>query len=337
MTFEEALAAHRAGDYETAEQGYLANLNTRNVAFNLGGLYQHLGRFEDAEAVFGQILEQYPDFAPAARARGVCLLALRRYAEAWPLYEARREVSEEPPPLTDAPEWDGKAVAGERLTVVGEQGFGDQIMFARYVPGMVAAGADVTVACNPRELARFFETAGFATTSYPSPGAPMRSAGSWALLNSLPAKLGALGPPPPVYMSLPEPSTISGVGVAVRGNPANYNDANRSLPPEAAAELLKLGRDLSPQATGTRDFLETAEIIAGLELVITVDSAPAHVAGALGKPCWVLLPRLGMDWRWNDGERSDWYPQARLFRQDRAGDWSTVLQRVREALGEKQR
>jgi ADP-heptose:LPS heptosyltransferase len=120
--------------------------------------------------------------------------------------------------------------------------------------------------------------------------------------------------------------------VVTRGNPDHPKDATRSLWGQDAERLLTLGRDLAPPATGARDFYETAQIVAGLDLVVTVDTSVAHLAGAMGKECWVLLPRLAMDWRWNDGERSDWYPKMRLWRQPPEGGWGSVLDEVETAL-----
>ncbi|MBL8556316.1 MAG: hypothetical protein JNL41_18725, partial [Phenylobacterium sp.] len=125
------------------------------------------------------------------------------------------------------------------------------------------------------------------------------------------------------------------IGVATRGNPGHSNDAHRSLPADVAAELLALpgAMSLEPEATGAKDFAETAAIVAGLDLVIAVDTAVAHLAGALGRPAWILLPRIFTDWRWMEGRAdSPWYPTARLFRQASPGDWSAVLAEVRRTL-----
>jgi hypothetical protein len=336
ITFEEAAAAHRAGDFETAERGYLANLSTRNAMFNLGLLYREHSRFDEAEQAFRLIHEQYPDYAPAARALGVCRLSLRRYAEAWPLYEWRGLVSPTPPPATDLPEWREGDPAGRRIVCVAEQGLGDQLMFGRYLAILRERGAEPVVACDPQTIARVFECGGFETTPYLRAGAALaaRTGEAWVFLNSLPARLGLSAPPAPAYLAGAVAMTSGGgIGVMTAGNPAHYNDANRSLPPDAATALRMLGRDLAPAATGARDLLETAEIVAGLDLVVTVDTAIAHLAGAMGKPCWVLLPWLGLDWRWNDGQRSDWYPQARLFRCGPARAWTAAVAQAREALG----
>jgi ADP-heptose:LPS heptosyltransferase len=115
------------------------------------------------------------------------------------------------------------------------------------------------------------------------------------------------------------------------GNPRHVADRERSLFGADAEGLLALGRDLDPGATGARDFAETAEIIRNLDLVISVDTAVAHLAGAMGRPVWLLLAH-DPDWRWGySGETTGWYPSMRLFRQSRPGDWSNVLESVRSS------
>jgi hypothetical protein len=335
ITFEAAAAAHLAGDFETAERGYLGFPASRNALYNLARLYRETGRLEAAEQAFGLIVAQHPGFALAQRGLAMTLLAQRRYAEAWPHYEARREVLGLLPPAAGYPEWQGEPLAGRRIVVLAEQGFGDQLMFARYLPLLRARGGEVEVACDPRRLARLFEAAGYATQPYVAPDQPLRAADYWIHACSLPLRLGVAAPPAAEWLRMGGSQDVgmgAGTGVVAHGNPEHQNDANRSLPPDLAAELTALGRDLAPAATGARDFLETAQIVAGLERVIAVDTAVAHLAAALGKPCWVLLPRIGLDWRWNDGARSDWYPQARLFRQPTPGDWGGVLADVRATL-----
>lgn len=330
MTFEEAVAAQEAGDFEAAERGYLALSGSRNAFYNLAILYRTLGRIGESERAYRLILAAYPDMAGAQRGLAMCLLAQGQYAEAWPLYEGRRKAQPTPDPLADFPEWQGESLAGKHIVVVAEQGAGDQLMFARFIPVLIERGAQVTVACDPRTIARLFERAGFQTTPFLRAGQRLPRADFWVFMASLPLRLNHPRPPAAGYLTMPGEG--GGIGVMATGNPAHQNDAHRSLRGADAEALFRLGRDLSPDATGARDFDDSAQIMAGLDLVITVDSAVAHLAGAMGKRCWVLLPRLGMDWRWNMGSESDWHPQARLFRQTVAGDWSGVIERLRAEI-----
>ncbi len=277
------------------------------------------GRPAEAESVLRRGLEGAPGHPVLAYALGILILSRGACAEAWPLYEHRASMPRGPrPPSFSFPQWRGEPV--ERLLVLPEQGFGDQIMFARYLPVLAARGIRVTVMAPP-QLARLFEP--LAPEVLPISGTlsvPPRDA--WCFIGSLPGLTGEL----PTAPYLPGARAGSGGGVMTF-----VADAGRA-PPAAAAELAALGRDLQPAATGARDFQDTADIIAGLALVISVDTAVLHVAGAMGKPFWVLLPH-DADWRWGRGvASSQWYPSARLFRQRTPGDWAGVVGDVKAAL-----
>lgn len=238
------------------------------------------------------------------------LLAARRYAEAWALYEARREAFGLPDPMANYPEWQGEPIAGKHLMAVAEQGLGDQIMFARWVPVLEAMGAKVTISCDPRTIARLFERCGFNTANRWRKTLP--DADYWTFLGSIPHRLGNVSPCESVY--IPCAKGGSGTGVMAQGSPDNALDRYRSLQGQEAARLLTQGTNLAQAATGARDLLETAQIIDTLANVITVDTAIAHLSLSMGKPTTVLIPNARLDWRWNDGLRSDWYPGARLER-----------------------
>lgn len=284
------------------------------------------GRDEEAAEICRTILAVDPSHRAARWTLGTLLIAAGDFAEGWALYEARRELPETQilSPPTSSPEWDGSAV--RRLLVWGEQGHGDQIMFARYIPPLVARGIDVTLACRPA-LVRLFSNLGARVVPMAGTVSTPRS-DAWCLMGSLPRHF----PEIPSAPYLPSPARGRGIGVMATGEASHPNDARRSLFGPAAEDLLRLGRDLSPQATGARDFQDTADIIASLDLVISVDTAVAHLAGAMGKACWVLLP-YPSEWRWGrSGETTPWYSSARLFRAAPGEALDAVVDRVRGAL-----
>lgn len=332
--FDKALAAHRQGDLKAAIPLYLASLKRRpgDASHNLGVAYRALGRPDEAERHFRSALRISPTFAQSRHSLGMILLSKGDYAEGWPLYEARRLIpnstTNNPPdywPTLSCPEWVGDDLRGRRILVFGEQGLGDMIMFGRFVPTLEALGATVTHVTDP-SLVRLFPRSLPGLSKQPLP-----EADCWALVGSLPYRLGIAveSIPPPARIEVPARSG-GGIGVMVAGSPLYANDATRRLTNDQTAELLSLGRDLSPKATGALDFMDTAEIISGLDLVITVDTSVAHLAGSMGKPVWILVPAGSTDWRWlRERTDSPWYPSARLFRQEKPGDWSGVLGQIR--------
>lgn len=340
--FAEAVAAHGRGDLARAERGYRAVLNSKplEARHNLGVVLGSLGRFTEAEAMFRAALEVDPASPRPRHALAMLLLADGRYGEAWPLWEARRELPELEVPRPELelaiPEWTGEPLVGKRLLVFGEQGFGDKIMFARYLAPLQAMGAEPIFVCPPA-LHRLIGSLGIEIAGAEGDAEALR-ADAWILAGSLPLRFATTIetiPPPAVFAAQARPGEAR-IGVMTAGAGGHRNDPERSLPPRYAQRLLRLGRDLSPEATGAEDFLETAGIIAGLDLVITVDTAVAHLAGSLGKPVWILLPARDTDWRWLRGrEDSPWYPSARLFRQRVPGDWEPVFRRLETELSRR--
>jgi hypothetical protein len=336
--FNAAVLAQRAGEYGRAERLYRGLTASMPVLANhgLGVTLAAQGRVKAAEEAYRAALAVDPAEPRVLYALGLLRLAEGDYAAGWPLWEHRRGVPGmmRDPPKTAAPEWRGEDLAGKRILVVGEQGFGDQLMWARFVPELVRRGAEVVLSA-PHALHPVLRDLG---AELVAPEAePREGIDHWAFVTSLPLRFGTTleGLPPPAPLSTPPLAAGGGIGVVPAGNPGNVNDRTRSLFGREAERLLKLGRDLRPEATGARDFAETAAIVAGLDLVITVDTAIAHLAGAMGKPVWILLSAAETDWRWLR-ERSDspWYPSARLFRQRVAGDWAPVFRRLSTALAE---
>lgn len=337
-------AARDAGDFAAAERCYAEAVaqfpDSPEARHHLGGAYRMQGRLDLAEAEYRRALQLAPGAAATARVLAVMLLSQGRYPEGFALLEARHEMPTMAKPPLPFPEWRGEPVAGKRLLIWPEQGFGDQIQFARFAPVLKAMGAEVTLLCHP-ELVRLFEgslgvqvLAAKGAVEFPDPD-------YFVMQGSLAARLGVRVDtiPNAPYLRAPHPSPRGAavtVGLKLAGNPHHTNDANRSLTAEAAAAIRALPVDtlsLEPADTGAADFAETADILAGLDLVISVDTSVAHLAGAMGKPCWVLLPQRETDWRWlRERVDSPWYPSMRLYRQAVAGDWSGPIAAIRRDL-----
>ncbi len=308
---------------------------------DLGGVLKLLGRLAEAEASLRRAHALAPDDPRTRHALGIVLLSQGRYGEGWPLYDARHAIPQLGliKPALPFPEWRGEDVAGKRVLIFPEQGLGDQIQYARFAPWLAAKGADVTLLCHPA-LARLFAQSLGVRVIAAAGGVDFPDPDYWVMSGSVAGRTG-LGPDDlpnaPYLRAAPGPHAAAGrIGVVTRGNPAHTNDAHRSLPAAQAAELTALpgAVSLHPEDTGAADMADTAALVTGLDLVITVDTAVAHLAGALGKPVWILLPRVMTDWRWMEARTdSPWYPSARLFRQPAAGDWASVLGDVRAALG----
>lgn len=282
-----------------------------------------------ALAAIRALADQHPTDPAIRYSLGLELLAQGDFAEGFALYEERRRVGRDQviaPPLT-YPEWDREPV--DSLLVWCDQGFGDAIMFARYIPRLFDYAKRLTIVCRP-ELERLFSQLGAQTIPFRSQMSVPRHT-AWSFIGSLPHKLrvtlrdldGA------AYLSAPARSIGAKVGVAWKGRPTHVNDRNRSF----LQNPLPLP-SLQPEDTGAHDFQDTAEIISGLDLVISVDTSIAHLAGAIGKPVWILLPYLNTDWRWlRERQDSPWYDSALLFRQPALGDWTSVLADVQLRLG----
>ena len=330
-----------------------------DVFYNRAVTMERAYRFEEALADHDRALALRPDFPECAYNKGLVLLLLGRLEEAWPWHEWRFQTKHFPGRDRGfaQPRWTGDPLNGRTLLIHAEQGFGDIIQFSRYAAEVKDGRVVMEV---PRALRRLM-TGLPGVDELVTEGDPLPDFDLHCPMLSLPAAFATRPEtiPPPSRLpiasenhSLPAAKRPR-IGIAWSGNPAQANDRMRSMPLRAMLPLLKHASfvcSLQPFAhdtdratlratpeivdlgAGLKDFTVTAAEILAIDLVISVDTAFAHLAATLGKPTWILLSSRP-DWRWQLArEDSPWYPSARLFRQHTPGDWDAVIAHVCEAL-----
>jgi len=334
-----------------------------DIYTNLGACYGKKGALSTAISWHQKSLDVSPDYADGHYNKGISLLLSGRLNEGFQEYEWRLRRLDFPKPGYDQPMWDGTEFTNKTILVYMEQGFGDAIQFVRYLPQVKSRGGTVILVCHPL-LQRLFETASGADKVIPE-NYPLPSFDFHISLMSLPAifqtGLDTIPAETP-YLSIPlepketlnkiidEHTHVFKVGFVWAGNPANKHDRDRSIPlhmfsclnsvkgikmfslqkeQQVDTSLLFDFVDLAPHI---QDFSDTAYAISKLDLIISVDTAVAHLAGAIHHHVWILLPKVP-DWRWLlHREDSPWYPSVRLFRQKDFDNWSDVFSDVIRAL-----
>ena len=335
---------------------------------NLGMALHNQGRLKEALISYEQAIGCNSDYADAHMNRAMCWLLLGEFEKGWAEFEWRWQTKDAAPLAFPRAPWDGSPLAQRTILLHSELGLGDTIQFVRYASLVKQQGANVLLRCPPALLrllrgTRYIDQVVLNNSPLPAFDLEMP-------LLSLPKAFGTslATVPAAIPYLFADPNLIEHrrreldrypgfrIGIAWQGNPKHKNDPRRSFPLEHFADVARLGgvqlfslqkgpghEQLSRLADSFSvvdlgdwldDFMDTAAVMKNLDLVISADSAVAHLAGALGVPVWVALPWVP-DWRWlQQRQDSPWYPTMRLFRQSRGGDWAGVFERI---AGELQR
>ncbi len=356
--------------YEKAAECYRRAVASRpdfvEARHNLAITLADQRKFDDAASEYRQILERQPNHVDAHIGLATTLLHAGQFDLGWPQYEWRIKHPSMPQPPRDCPAWRGESLSGRTILLLSEQGAGDTLQFVRYAEWVKQRGGRALVQCAPALASLLARCPGVDEVIEANQPTPPIDAYAW--LASLPGVFGTsldTIPSPPAYLQ-PRAEIVdrwrarlSGetrfrIGIAWQGNPIHPRDRDRSIP---LIEFMRLGdlpnvRLISLQFGAGReqlatiddvarpvdfgdelgDFESAAGLIANLDMVVSCDSAPAHLAGAVGANVWVALP-YACDWRWlADRTDSPWYPTMRLFQQQRRGDWGEVFCRIATEL-----
>jgi tetratricopeptide (TPR) repeat protein len=365
--FDEALAAGRRAAALAPDDPHCHH--------NLSVLHYHRLELDDAIAAAERAAALDPNFAGAHFGIAEASLLRADFARGWEEYEWRFKLGNASPlmPPTDKPQWDGSPLSGRRLLLVADQGYGDVIQFARYIPWARARCADIAVACSAEIEPIVAQLPGVGSTfshweKKPDFAAFCALSGLPRLaqtrLDTIPTDIVPYLHADPARAALWRerlaelaPAGHRRIAIAWAGRPTHHNDRNRSTPlatfaPLAAlpqTTLLSLQKGAAQTQIGSywgraplvnlgpeiRDFADTMAILEGLDLVVSVDTSVVHLAGAMGRPAWVMLP-YAPDWRWLLG-RSDspWYPSLKLFRQGQDRSYAPVIRAIAAELADR--
>lgn len=340
---------------------------------NYGNVLREMGHARRAIPFleYARVLE--PDNVTAEFNLAVANLILGNYEQGWKLYESRwrYEHLEGTKPKLPAPEWKGEDLQGKTILVIGEQGLGDQIQFLRFVVDLQHLGAKIRLHVSPSIkplLGTTHESILAVTCNTEDQIGPFDY---WVSMMSVPRIMNMKLENIQHYLQyvhpdaqrvavwagrLGIPKTRMRIGITWSGRKDSWINQHKSMPVETMAELVRqfpehqwinMQVDASPEDEaviksagaecypGTiNDFADTAALMHHLDLVISVDTASAHLAGAMGRPVWIPLNAYGPCWRWMlEREDNPWYTTARIFRQEKYGDWSAPMAKIAKFLG----
>jgi hypothetical protein len=365
-----AIAFRQLGDLGSAETSLRRELeidpNCADAAVNLGVVLQERHRVKEAIHCYKQAIQLNPHHPILHWNFAIASLLTGDYTTGWHEYEWRWQVKHKPKPKFTQPEWDGSDLRGRTILLYAEQGFGDTLMFIRYAPLVAQRNGRVLVECQPPLKRLLAAMPGISHAV--SHGEPLPEFEVQAPLMSLPRIFGPvldadlrwepyLRPAAGLEWKLPfhEANSFK-VGLVWASNPQHPVFSEKSLdlhrwapilnvpgceffslqidPNPSAVEFLREHPQIHNLHPGFSDFADTAAAIRQLNLVISVDTAVAHLAGGLGHSVWVMLS-FSADWRWLLKRKdSPWYPTMTLFRQPRPGDWDSVIGEVTRHLTE---
>lgn len=333
---------------------------------NLGNALRVQGKLMESVAAYERALEVRPDDPQVRMSRGLCWLQMGDFERGWVDYEWRLQCKDFAIPAFRQPRWDGSSLGGRSILLYADHGLGDSIQFIRYAPQVKALGGRVIVACR-QPLARLLATCP-GVDLVVEEGSALPDFDVYAPLMSLPmileTRLSSVPAEVP-YLTADaslverwrlqlEPRDRCNIGIAWQGNPQFRGDRHRSfrlaqfepLARVAGVRLFSLQKGFGIEQIaglsgrfavsdiGSRltDFMDTAAVVSNLDLVISLDSSLAHLAGALGVKTWLATP-VAPDWRWlTDRDDNPWYPTMRLFRQTTWGNWDDVFERMAREL-----